>query len=99
MPTAELAVLANNGMEVMEKASPPLATEQTDRHILLAICTSRGLYINHLMDLQKRECDRILYLSVDFLSAEADVVILIVQLTSSDAGDVLPIKRIDRTRS
>ncbi len=42
VPTAELAVLAKTGIDVMEKASPPFVTEQTERHILLAICPSRG---------------------------------------------------------
>ena len=42
VPTAELAVLAKTGIDVIEKASPPFVTEQTERHILLAFCPSRG---------------------------------------------------------
>ena len=38
-------------------------------------------------------------LFVDFLRPEANVVILIVELTGGGDSDVLPIKRLDRTGS
>jgi hypothetical protein len=67
VPTAELAVLAKTGIDVIEKASPPFVTEQTDRHILLEICPSRGFRLKKTwVELYNRKWFvDILYLSVD----------------------------------
>lgn len=98
VPTAELAVLAKTGIEVMEKASPPFATTQTDTHNRFATWPPKKNIRNHF-DRRGKVLEMMysLYLVVNFRSPEANVVILIVELTSSGASDVHPIKRLDGT--
>jgi hypothetical protein len=47
VPTAELAVLSKTGIEVMEKASPPFVTAQTDTHSRLATWPPKKNIRNH----------------------------------------------------
>lgn len=47
VPTAELAVLAKTGIEVMEKASPPFVTAQTDTHNRFATWPPKQNIRNH----------------------------------------------------